>query len=64
MSDVVKNKLLYADDSGKNIAHVEKLLTESLGLVNQWRIDNKLSLHLGNTESILLGSKYKIKSSY
>ena len=69
MSAVVKNKLLlYADDSGilvsgKDISHVEKLLTESLGLVSQCLIDNKLSLHLGKTESILFGSKYKIKSN-
>ena len=67
MSAVVENKLLlYADDSGilvsgKNISHVEKLLTESLGLVSQWLIDNKLSLYLGKTESILFGSKHKVK---
>ena len=69
MSAVVENKLLlYADDSGilvsgKTISHVEKLLTESLGLVSQWLIDNKLSLHLGKTESILFGSKHKVKSN-
>ena len=59
--------MLYADDSGilvsgKNISHVEKLLTESLGIVSQWLID-KLLLRLGKTESILFGSKYKIKSN-
>lgn len=69
MSAVVENKLLlYADDSGilvsgKTISHVEKLLTEYLGLVSQWLIANKLSLHLGKTESILFGSKHKVKSN-
>ena len=69
MSAVVKNKLLlHADDysefvSGKNITHVEKLLTESLSHVSQWLIDYKLSRYLGQTGSIFFGSKYKIKSN-
>ena len=33
-----------------------------MNLVTQWLIDNKLSLHLGKTESILFGSKQKLKS--
>jgi len=62
MSAVVKNKqLLYADDSGilvsdKNKQYIEQLLIEDLKCLSQWLIDNKLSLHLGNTESILFGS--------
>ena len=28
--------------------------------MNDWLIDNKLSLHLGKTESILFGSKRKL----
>ena len=30
--------------------------------VSEWLIDNKLSLHLGKTESILFGSKPKLRS--
>ena len=30
--------------------------------VSEWLVDNKLSLHLGKTESILFGSKPKLKS--
>ena len=69
MSAVVKNKLLlYADDSavmvsGKNRSSIEKDLTEDLELVSHWLVDNKLSLHLGKTESIIFGSKQKLKSN-
>ena len=68
MSAVVKNKLLlYADDSGilvsgKNIADIESELTSELNQVSEWLVDNKLSLHLGKTESILFGSKPKLRS--
>jgi hypothetical protein len=69
MSAVVKNKLLlYADDSGilvsgKCKSDIERLLKEDLHLVSQWLVDNKLSLHLGKTESILFGSRHKIRSN-
>jgi hypothetical protein len=68
MSALIKNKLLlYADDSAILVSHkclsrVEQALTEDLHLVSQWLIDNKLSLHLGKTESIVFGSKHKLKS--
>ena len=67
ISVVVNNKLLYADDSAilvadKHISNIEKLLKEELETVSVWLIDNKLSLHLGKTESILFGSKIKLKS--
>ena len=68
MSGVVNSKLLlYADDSAilvsdKHISNIEKLLKKELETVNDWLIDNKLSLHLGKTESILFGSKIKLKS--
>jgi len=67
MSAVVKNKLfLYADVSailvsGKNKEHITSALSKDLELVSHWLVDNKLSLHLGKTESILLGSKPKLK---
>lgn len=68
MSGVVQNKLLlYADDSaillsGKDIVTVEKALSDDLQTVSHWLIDNKLSLHLGKTESIVFGSKHKLRS--
>ena len=68
MSGVVNNKLLlYADDSvilvaDKHISNIEKLLKRELETVSDRLIDNKLSLHLGKTELILLGSKIKLKS--
>jgi hypothetical protein len=39
------------------------LLEEDLHLVSQWLVDNKLSLHLGKTESILFGSKHRLRSN-
>ena len=68
MSAVVKHKLLlYADDaailvSGTNIEQVQLLLSGELEMVSEWLIGTKLSLHLGKTESILFGSKSRLKS--
>ena len=58
--------LLYADDSallirGKNIIDIEQKLSEELAKLNVWLIDNKLSLHLGKTESLLFASNRKLK---
>jgi len=67
MSAIGKNTLLlYADDSGilvsgKNKQDGEQLLTTDLNCLSQRLIDNKISLHLGKTESILFGSPQKIK---
>ena len=60
--------LLYADDSallvsGKDVVNIESLLSEELSNVGNWLVDNKLSLHLGKTESILFGSKVKLGKS-
>ena len=57
--------LLYADDSaliasGKNVADIESTLSSELNFVGTWLIDNKLSLHLGKTQSILFGTKRKL----
>ena len=41
---------------------MKKILTYELQSVSQWLIDNKLSLHLGKTETILFGSKPRLKS--
>lgn len=52
----VKYKLLCADNvllvSGSDVT-----LCNELQCVREWLIDNKLSLHLGKTESILFGTK-------
>jgi len=72
MSAVVNIKLLlYADDSailvtGKERLQIEQELSKELQPVSEWLVDNKLSLHLGKTESILFGSKIRLMkgSSY
>ena len=56
--------LLYADDSalvisGKNLVTIERQLSLQLESVSDWLVDNRLSLHLGKTESILFGTKKK-----
>ena len=69
MSAVTRNKLLlYADDSAILVANksrsvIEKELSDDLQAVSSWLVDNKLSLHLGKTESIVFGSKHKLKSN-
>ena len=68
MSGAVNHKLLlYADDSAilvadKSVSTIEILLQKELEVVSEWLVDNKLSLHLGKTESILFGSKIRLKS--
>lgn len=57
--------LLYADDSalivpGKDVLSIEQTLTSELKEVCEWLIENKLSIHLGKTESILFGSSRKL----
>ena len=52
--------LLYADDfalliPGRNLKDIEKQLSRELSCISEWLVDNKLSLHLGKTESILFG---------
>ena len=58
--------MLYADDSAILYLHKDpRLISERLGQdlesCSKWLVDNKLSLHLGKTESILFGSKRKLK---
>ena len=53
--------ILYADDSalivsGENVDDIGKELERELKSVSVWLEVNKLSLHLGKTESILFGS--------
>jgi hypothetical protein len=60
------NLILYADDSAlmisdKDVTKIEQKLEIELKSVCDWLIDNKLSIHLGKTESILFGSSKKLK---
>ena len=52
--------LLYADDtailfSDKNTRVISQKLSGMLKSCHEWLVDNKLSLHLGKTESIIVG---------
>jgi 3-polyprenyl-4-hydroxybenzoate decarboxylase len=60
------NLFLYADDSalvtsGKNSKEIESSLNKELLSLSKWLEMNKLSLHLGKTESIVFASKYHLK---
>ena len=46
--------LIVAD---KCLSSIETVLQNELEIVSEWLVDNKLSLHLGKTESILFGSR-------
>ena len=59
--------LLYADDSTNLFIHKDPdVIADKFGKVfkscSAWLVDNKLSLHLGKTESILFGSKRKLRT--
>ena len=43
--------------SGKDVLEIERILSVELGAVSEWLCENRLSLHLGKTQSILFGSK-------
>ena len=48
--------------SGSDPQTIADMLSEELESCKKWLTDNKLSLHLGKTESILFGSKKKLKN--
>ena len=58
--------LLYVDNSallvsGKYDLEIERILSVELGAVkSKWLCENRRSLHLGKTQSILLGAKKRI----
>ncbi len=59
------NMLLYANDAalfafGKDANKIQEKIGEEMVKVKDWLAENKLLLHLGKTESILFGSKYKL----
>jgi len=47
--------------SGKCGHDKETILSSEMAVLSQW-FSNKLSLHLGKTESILFGSRQKLKA--
>jgi len=60
--------MLYADDSalfvsGRDVSEIEGNLSVELESVSEWLIENKLSLHLGKTESILFASKRRLRKA-
>ena len=59
--------ILYADDyillvPGNNVTYISNSLQLQLGLIRDWLSINKLSLHIGKTESILFGTKRKLNN--
>ena len=57
---------LFADDSallisGKDKLQVEEALSSEVTKIRTWLTDNKLSLHLGKTESILFGTRHSLR---
>ena len=59
---------LYADDStliasGVNARDLGDFLSSQLASCGRWMIDNRLSLHLGKTECILIGTSHKLKDA-
>ena len=62
------NLFLYADDSALVVSHedkniIEQTLSAELLNVSRCMTDNRLSLHVGKTESILFGSKITLKKA-
>ena len=67
--------LLNADDSallfkkgcyhtsGKDVSEIEGVLSRELESLSEWLEENRLSLHLGKTQSILFGSKKRLRTS-
>ena len=59
---------LYADDStlvasGTNPADLGEFLSDQLARCENWMVDNGLSLHLGKTECILIGSERRLSNA-
>ena len=60
--------LLYADDSCLTVTHkdikvIEDTLNNNLSSLCDWLVDNKLSIHLGKTESILFGTRHLLSKT-
>ena len=60
--------LLYADDSclifsDRDIKNLETSLNINFSSLCNWFVDNKLSIHLGKTESILFGTRRRLNKN-
>ncbi len=42
---------------------LSETLSENLETCNDWLIDNRLSLHIGKSEAMICGTKYRIKKN-
>ena len=66
MAGAINEKiLLYADDTAIFVSDkhaIKARLGNALETICVWLIDNKLSLHLGKTESVLFGTKRKLSN--
>ena len=49
-------------ESDQCVSDIETILQNKLEIVNEWLVDNKLSPHLGETKSILFGSRPRLES--
>lgn len=49
--------------SDNDVQNISNCLSKELESCREWLVDNRLSLHLGKTESILFGSKVMLKKS-
>ena len=49
--------------SGKNVTQIEKALEKEMNGISDWLQANRISIHLGKTESILFGSVRKLKKA-
>ena len=57
--------LLYADDSAllassSDVSEIEDVLSREWESLSEWLVENRLSLHIGKTESILFGSNKRL----
>ena len=64
IKDTKSSMILYADDailmtSGTDIEEVKCTLTSALSKCHHWLSNNKLVIHSGKTETILLTSRRK-----
>ena len=61
------NVNMYADDtsiyySSKSISSINNAVNNDLQSLKSWLDENKLSLNVAKTQSILIGSRYKIRA--
>ncbi len=48
----------------ENLKDISNTLTKELQSCGKWLVDNRPFLHLGKTETILCGSKRKLKNAH